>query len=43
MQSQRRVWPERNQQNAKVGRGYQPRVPGPPLNGPFTQEVIQPP
>jgi hypothetical protein len=26
-----------------VVRSYQPRVPGPPLKGPVTSEVIQPP
>ncbi|RPF27015.1 Gfo/Idh/MocA family protein [Georgenia muralis] len=27
----------------EVSRGHQPQVPGPPLNGPTTPEVIQPP
>jgi hypothetical protein len=26
-----------------VRRAYQPELPGPPLNGPTTSEVIQPP
>lgn len=28
---------------SRIGVDYQPRVPGSPLNGPTTSEVIQPP